>query len=41
MDWLKRAAQEQLYGADAAGKNIRVMSLDDFVTWANRTFRTR
>ncbi|SFU95141.1 PD-(D/E)XK nuclease superfamily protein [Alicyclobacillus macrosporangiidus] len=40
MDWLKRAAQERLYGADVAGKNIRVMSLDDFVTWANRTFRT-
>jgi hypothetical protein len=39
VEWLKRAAREQRYGADEAGKNVQVMSIDEFVAWANRTFR--
>lgn len=39
IQWLQKAAREQRYGADTAGKNIRVMSLEDFMVWANRTFR--
>lgn len=41
VEWLKQAAQGRRYAAAAVGKNIRVMSVDEFVTWANRTFRGR
>ena len=39
VEWLKQAAQGRRYRAEAAEKNIRVMSIDEFVAWANRTFR--
>ncbi len=38
LDWLKDAAREKRYMAKAE-KTIRVMSLAEFLTWANTTFR--
>ncbi|MDP9729360.1 4-diphosphocytidyl-2C-methyl-D-erythritol kinase (plasmid) [Alicyclobacillus sp. TC] len=39
IDWLKQTAAQGRYGAVAQGKKIEVMSLDEFIAWANRTFR--
>jgi uncharacterized protein (DUF952 family) len=41
VEWLQHAAQQRRYGAAEAGKNIRVMTLEQFIAWANRTFRGR
>jgi len=39
VEWLKQTAGAGKYGAIEKGKKIEVMSLDGFITWANRTFR--
>lgn len=39
VEWLKQTASAGKYGAIEKGKKIEVMSLDGFITWANRTFR--
>jgi len=38
LDWLKDAAREKRYMGEAE-KTIRVMSLAEFLTWANTAFR--
>ncbi len=39
IEWLKDAAQKGLYLPPDSKKFIRVMTLEDFITWANRAFR--
>ena len=40
VNWLKQACTEKLYTTPAnQNKRIDVMSLSDFLAWANRTFR--
>lgn len=41
IDWLRKAAREKLYTTEAnQNKNIQVMSLAEFVKWANQIFRS-
>lgn len=40
IDWLRRTAEEKKYITDKNSlKNISVMSLSEFLVWANKTFR--
>jgi len=39
LQWLKDAVAQQKYLGHNQGKNIRVMSLPEFIAWANRAFR--
>lgn len=40
ISWLKRVVSERAYLPDrAANKNIQVFSLEEFILWANQTFK--
>ena len=39
VQWLKYAAQNKLFMAADSEKDIRVLSLEDFLVWANRVLR--
>jgi hypothetical protein len=40
VEWLQQAARQKLYTNEITkSKNIKVMSLVGFITWANQTFR--
>ncbi|RIV18187.1 4-diphosphocytidyl-2C-methyl-D-erythritol kinase [Alicyclobacillaceae bacterium I2511] len=39
VDWLRRAASQRMYLAPESEKQIRVLSLGEFIGWANKTFR--